>query len=67
VAHRVIDIFAGFGVHGGRWGQVHETEDGGGVIRPGTAVGRTFYYGITAEREIKREILAWWMREQGEE
>ena len=61
VAHRVIDIFAGFWAHDG-WNRVHDT-DGRGVIRPDTVAGRTFYYSITAERKIDREILAWRMRE----
>ena len=31
-----------------------KTDDGGGVIRPDTAEGRTFYCSITAERERER-------------
>ena len=33
--------------------RVRETDKGGDVIRPDTVAGRTFYNGITAEREKK--------------
>jgi hypothetical protein len=61
VVHRVIDIFAGFGVRDGCWNREDETNDGGATRRD-TVAGRTFYYSIIAEREREREILAWGWR-----
>jgi len=59
-------MFAGLGVHDGWWNRGHGTNNGGDAIRPDTVADRTFYYGITAEREVERKVLAWGMREWGE-
>lgn len=66
MAHRVIDIFAGFWVQDG-WTRGHDTE-GRGAIRPVTVTGRTFYYNITAkvdrERNTRLEDEGMWRKKR---